>query len=94
MLVGESTWSQLHSKARLFQLKNEVSIPIVAPEHLVAMKLRACTSPTRLRSAVELCILNEFDPQYDAAFAELVIQFGNESLLKKLINEISERNTL
>lgn len=97
MLVGESTWSQLQSMARVFELTDEISIPIVSPEHLIAMKLRACLSPQRHASAVdwsdivELCIRNKFDPQNDAAFAQLVIQFGNASLLQKLIDEIASR---
>jgi hypothetical protein len=97
MLVGESTWSQLESMARVFELTDEISIPIVSPEHLIAMKLRACLSPQRHAGAVdwsdivELCIRNKFDPQNDAAFAQLVIQFGNASLLQKLIDEIASR---
>ncbi len=98
MLVGESTWSRLRSKARYFELSDGISIPLVAPEHLIAMKLRACLSPDRRSGAVdwsdvvELCIRNGFDPEKDPTFAELVIQFGSDSLLENLIHELAGRN--
>jgi len=99
MIVEESTWGKLSAKAWSIDFGSGVSAGLVAPDHLIAMKLQACRAPQRRSDAldwsdvVELAVRLGFDPETDLAFGELVLKYGGEELRKRLIDEIAKRKS-
>lgn len=98
MIVDEATWDQLAAGASELDLKGGAKTRLALAEHIIAMKLRAFLSPHRRpdaldwRDIVELVLVKNFDLVNDREFRDLVLQFGNESLLEKLIDDIAFRN--
>ena len=99
MIVDESTWEKLCARAWAIDFDENVSAGLVSPDHLIAMKLRACRSSQRRVDAldwsdvVELTVRRGFDPESDPAFAELVLPYGGEELQKRLIDEVARRKS-
>lgn len=96
MIVDEATWKKLVDGAWSLELEEGTATKIASPQHLIAMKLKACQSPHRRSDAtdwgdiVQLCRVHSFDPENDGQFADFVLQFGGNDLLTQLINELAE----
>lgn len=97
MVVDENTWEKLNARAYVLELGESISAEVAAPDHIIAMKLAACQSPHRRSDAidwsdvVELTIRRGFDPENDQEFSDLVLRYGGELLLGKLVDEINSR---
>jgi len=97
MLVEESTWQKLYQDAWKLDVGGEVRALVASPQHIIAMKLKACRSQQRRSDAVdwvdivELSLLHRFDPRSGTEFSDFVLQYGGETLLKRLIDEFEER---
>ena len=97
MLVHESTWNKLSADAWILDLGGQLTARVASPQHIIAMKLKACLSEHRRDDAVdwsdivELSRVHGFDPRTDEKFAAFVLEFGGETLLQKLIDEIADR---
>ncbi len=97
MIVDEPTWGKLRSDAWDFDLGNGLNTKVASPQHIIAMKLKACLAEHRREDAVdwsdivELVMIHQFDPESDANFSDFVLHFGGEMLHRKLIDEIAER---
>lgn len=98
MIVDESTWSSLHEKAVSVEFERGVKVKLAAPQHLIAMKLRAVQSEHRRVGAVdwedivELSAREKLDPESDDDFADLVLKFGSEDLLLQLVKDLRNRS--
>ena len=99
MIVGESTWEQLNENPFVSKFGPDLEVPMAAPQHLIAMKLKACLAKERRTDAtdwsdiVELSLLHNLNPETDSKFEELVLKFGSKSLRDKLTTELNERRT-
>lgn len=97
MIVDESTWETLSSGAGVAEFDEGIPVPVAAADHLIAMKLKALKAPGRRADAqdwsdiIELTMRSGFDPQKDESFRDLVLHFGSEELLSRLVNEIRSR---
>ena len=97
MIVDEGTWEKLFSDAWNYDLGDGISARVASPQHLIAMKLKACLSQHRREDAVdwsdivELSLLHQFDPAKDEKFSDFVLQFGGEGLHRRLTDEIAKR---
>ncbi|MEM7603165.1 MAG: nucleotidyltransferase [Verrucomicrobiota bacterium] len=97
MIVDQSTWEKLLGEAREAEYGRGIPLKVAAVEHLIAMKLRAVKSPQRRFDAVdwqdiiELSYREGLDPGKHEQFRNLVLDFGSEDLLEKLIDEIEIR---
>ena len=88
MFVGAATWEKLFESSRTgHAVGHEVRMP--KPEHLVALKLHAASSPTRskpavdwedIRQIVRICGLNISDPE----FREIVRRYGGEEAVRRI----------
>ena len=88
MFVDAETWNKLVAAAREVRLGSErVLLPL--PEHLVALKLHAASSPGRtkiatdwedIRQIVRICGLSTTQ----ASFRELVLRYGGEDALRRI----------
>ena len=81
MLVDDGTWKQLRQAAHREALTADLELLLAAPEHLIAMKLRAANSKFRARSEqdwsdiAELIVQCELDLE-DPEFREFIARFG------------------
>lgn len=97
MLVDESTWQKLEADAWRLELGDDNENRVVSPQHLIAMKLKACRSSNRREDAVdwrdivELTMVHGFRPESEGQYADFVIRFGGEELHRKLVDEIKAR---
>ena len=88
MFVNAATWDKLAESPRTGHAAGyEVRMP--KPEHLVALKLHAASSPTRskpevdwedIRQIVRICGLNISDPE----FREIVRRYGGEEAVRRI----------
>ena len=88
MFVDSVTWKKLSESSRISHTPGyEVRTP--RPEHLVALKLHAASSPTRstpevdwedVRQIVRICGLDIADPD----FREIVRRYGGEEAIKRI----------
>ena len=88
MFVNPVTWKKLSDSSRTAQAAGyEVRTP--KPEHLVALKLHAASSPTRstpatdwedVRQIVRICELDIADPE----FRDLVRRYGGEDAVYRI----------
>ena len=54
MLVDRQTFATIQRESRRSDLGNGLSLPIPSPLHLIAMKLHALRSPTRVENGIDL----------------------------------------
>ncbi len=98
MLVDRSTWKKLEADAERMPITDDLDLRLPAPRHLIAMKLRAAISPSRINAQqdwsdiVELMIRNQFDLD-DTGIRDLVIKFGGESAIEILRTLLNERRS-
>ena len=88
MFVNAATWEKLAESSRTGHAAgHEVRTP--RPEHLVALKLHAASSPTRskpevdwedIRQIVRICGLDIGDPE----FHEIVLRYGGEEAVRRI----------
>jgi hypothetical protein len=88
MFVNAATWEKLAESSRTGHAAgHEVRMP--RPEHLVALKLHAASSPTRskpevdwedIRQIVRICGLDIADP----GFHEIVLRYGGEEAVRRI----------
>ena len=88
MFVNAATWEKLsESSITGHAAGREVRIP--RPEHLVALKLHAASSPTRskpevdwedIRQIVRICGLNIADPE----FRQIILRYGGENAVLRI----------
>ncbi|HEU4678915.1 MAG TPA: hypothetical protein VFS35_05300 [Terrimicrobiaceae bacterium] len=88
MFVGSVTWEKLlESSKKGHAAGHELRIP--KPEHLVALKLHAASSPTcskpetdweDIRQIVRICGLSITDPE----FREIVRRYGGEEAVRRI----------
>ncbi|MDF1812501.1 MAG: nucleotidyl transferase AbiEii/AbiGii toxin family protein [Verrucomicrobiales bacterium] len=99
MIVEESTWEKLNAAPFYGNFGEDLEVPLAAPQHIIAMKLKACQAEYRRTDAtdwsdiIELSRLHDLDPVSDSNFAKLVLRFGSEELLEQLIHDLHEKRS-
>ena len=88
MFVDAQTWNSLRAGALPKELGDQ-RVLVPRPEHLVALKLHAASSPGRskpvvdwedIRQIVRICAL---DPE-ETSFRELILRYGGEDALTRI----------
>jgi len=88
MFVDDHTWALLSAEPLERNLAGH-SVRLPRPEHLIALKLHAASSPDRskpeadwedIRQIVRLCGLDLADPQ----FREIILSYGGEEALHRI----------
>lgn len=88
MFVDPNTWTKLATEPRIAILAG-VEIPLPKPEHMVALKLHAASSPNRSTPETDwadirrLTLQHKLDPA-DAGFRSIIIRYGGESALRRI----------
>lgn len=88
MFVNTETWQKLFAGSSMKTVSG-CEVRIARPDHLVALKLHAASSPTRskpeldwedIRQIVRICKLDWRDPE----FQKIILQYGGETALHRL----------
>lgn len=94
MIVDEGNWSKLSAEAFDSEIGEGVPLLVAAPEHLVAMKPKACQSARRREGAtdwsdiVELVKRRGLDLSSGSSLRQIVLHYGNEEILTRLLEDV------
>lgn len=88
MFVEQATWEKL-SESPVCKVLADQEVQLPRPEHLVAMKLHAASSPTRSKPEADwedirqLVLINHLEIS-DPAFHDLVLRYGGEPAVRRI----------
>lgn len=90
MYVDQPTWSNLNNEAG-DKVHGKATVRVPSPRHMVALKLHAARSPSRIDADKDWIDIRQLVRRYnldleDPEFVKLVIRYGGDQALEKLKN--------